>query len=214
MPISSNLDTVGSSDKITITSLTANALNVGILDGADFTFTKGAGFAEGTYVLFDANSAIAGSIGSAAVDLGPGYAGTLSIDSATNNVLLTVVPEPSTYMLMGLGLTLVLWRKTSDAGLGFNVGGSDPAMRIARTGEKKRAAAVLDECCGSTVSGSSPSAPRESQTLCRKVETMGFSRCSFRLACLRAESSVRKILTPATARWDTGLTPWSGLNNL
>ncbi|PTY00303.1 hypothetical protein DB345_01810 [Spartobacteria bacterium LR76] len=106
-----NLDTVGSSDKITITSLTANALNVGILDGADFTFTKGGGFGEGTYTLFNASSAIAGSIGTATVDLGGGYVGTLSIDNVNNDVLLTVVPEPSTYMLMGLGLTLLLWRK-------------------------------------------------------------------------------------------------------
>lgn len=105
-----NLDTVAASDKITLTSVTANALNVGTLDAADFTFTTGGGFGTGVYVLFDANSTIAGSIGTASVDFGGGITGTLSIDGVNNDVLLTVVPEPSTILLSGLGLAAMLWR--------------------------------------------------------------------------------------------------------
>lgn len=105
-----NLGSVVSSDKITLTSGTANALNVGTLDTTDFTFTTGVGFGAGTYVLFDANSAIAGSVGAGVYDFGGGVTGTLSIDSINNDVLLTVVPEPSTTLMMGVGLALVLWR--------------------------------------------------------------------------------------------------------
>ncbi len=105
-----NLGSVGSSDKVTLTTGTVNALNVGTLDTTDFTFTTGVGFGAGTYVLFDANSAIAGSIGTASVDFGGGITGTLSIDNINNDVLLTVVPEPASTLLVGVGLVLVLWR--------------------------------------------------------------------------------------------------------
>jgi autotransporter-associated beta strand protein len=106
-----NLNAVGNSDRITLTSGTAFALNVGTLDAADFTFTIGAGFGAGTYVLFDANSAIAGSIGDGFVDFGDGITGTLSIDNITNDVLLTVVPEPSAAVLVALGLAGVCARR-------------------------------------------------------------------------------------------------------
>lgn len=105
-----NLGSVAASDKITLTSGTALALNVGTLDTTDFTFTTGVGFGAGTYVLFDASSAIAGSVGTGVYDFGGGFTGTLSIDSLNNDVLLTVVPEPSTTLMMGMGLALVLWR--------------------------------------------------------------------------------------------------------
>jgi autotransporter-associated beta strand protein len=99
-----NLDTVVSSDKITLTSGTALALNVGTLDVTDFTFTTTGNFTTGTYVLFDANSTINGSIGAAdTYDFGGGITGTLSIDSVNNDVLLTVVPEPSVAALTLLG---------------------------------------------------------------------------------------------------------------
>jgi autotransporter-associated beta strand protein len=108
-----NLNAVSNSDSITLTSGTDFALNVGTLDAADFTFTIGAGFGAGTYVLFDANSAIAGTIGTAEVDFGGGFTGTLSIDTINNDVLLTVVPEPSVAMLAALGAAGLCWRRRS-----------------------------------------------------------------------------------------------------
>ncbi len=99
-----NLNGVESSDRITLTSLSEGALNVGVLDAEDFTFVLGAGFGAGIYVLFDASSTIAGSIGNAFVDFGGGITGTLSIDTVNHDVLLTVVPEPSAAMLAVLGL--------------------------------------------------------------------------------------------------------------
>lgn len=106
-----DLNTVGSSDKIILTSATVGALNVGLLEASDFTFTLGTGFGIGTYVLFDANSTIAGDLGTlTTIDFGGGLSGTLSIDSINNDVLLTVVPEPSITLLFGLGISLTLLR--------------------------------------------------------------------------------------------------------
>jgi fibronectin-binding autotransporter adhesin len=105
------LDTLASSDKITLTSGTDFALNVGTLDVSDFTFTTTGNFTTGAYVLFNANSAIAGSIGIAdTYDFGGGLTGTLSIDTINNDVLLTVVPEPSAALLGGFGVACLLWR--------------------------------------------------------------------------------------------------------
>lgn len=91
---------VSASDRIT---LTTGTLNVGTLDFSDFAFTALAGFGQGEYVLFDAASAIQGSIGTAAGTIN-GLTATLSIDSVNNNVLLTVVPEPGTAYLLTAGL--------------------------------------------------------------------------------------------------------------
>ncbi len=103
-----DLATVGTSDKIT---LTLGTLNLGTLDFADFAFNAMAGFGAGTYVLFDAASAITGSIGTAIGTIG-GLSSTLSIDSLNNNVLLTVVPEPSTWALLAFSLmTVALFRR-------------------------------------------------------------------------------------------------------
>lgn len=91
---------VSASDRITITTGT---LNVGTLDFADFAFGALGGFGQGEYVLFDAASAIQGSIGAASGTIN-GLTATLSIDNVNNNVLLTVVPEPGTTALMTAGL--------------------------------------------------------------------------------------------------------------
>jgi len=105
-----DLGAVGASDKIT---LTTGTLNVGTLDFADFTFTATTGFGDGTYVLFDAASAITGTIGTATGMIG-GKSATVSIDNLNNDVLLTVVPEPSTSLLIGsaaLGLVALARRR-------------------------------------------------------------------------------------------------------
>lgn len=105
-----DLGAVGASDKIV---LTLGTLNVGVLDFTDFTFNALAGFGAGQYVLFEASSAIAGSIGVAT--------GTINGQSATlafsgNNVVLNVaaIPEPSTVVMLLVGVL----------GLGFFARGS------------------------------------------------------------------------------------------
>lgn len=98
-----DLGSTGTSDMIT---LTTGVLNVGTLDFADFSFNTVAGFGAGTYVLFDAASAITGTIGTAIGTVG-GLSATLSIDGATNNVLLTVVPEPNTIALLAAGVGVI-----------------------------------------------------------------------------------------------------------
>lgn len=95
-----DLGATGASDKFVLSSGT---LNIGTLDFSDFAFNIVGGFVGGTFVLFDANSAILGSIGTDSGTIG-GLAATLSI--VGNDVVLNVaaVPEPSTYALVFGGL--------------------------------------------------------------------------------------------------------------
>ena len=91
-------------DQILLTSGTLN-IGTGILEASDFSFTTLAGFGSGVYVLFDAASAISGSLGAnTTVDLGSGYTGTLSLADSNTNLILTVVPEPQTATLLCLAL--------------------------------------------------------------------------------------------------------------
>lgn len=93
-----DLSTINASDKIT---LTLGTLNIGTLDFADFAFTALSGFGAGTYTLFDAASAITGTLGTTTGTIN-GLTATLSIDNINNNILLTVVPEPSAIGLLAL----------------------------------------------------------------------------------------------------------------
>ena len=89
-------------------SMAGDALNIGTLNFADFTFSAETGFGGGIYTLFDAAS-ITGSLGTTdgMID---GLESTLSISD--NDVLLTVtaasstgvIPEPSTLAIWALGL--------------------------------------------------------------------------------------------------------------
>jgi autotransporter-associated beta strand protein len=66
---------------------------------SDFNFNPLAGFVQGTYTLIDAAS-VSGSLGtntSGAID---GLWSTLSVSTSTGNLILTVVPEPSTLALL------------------------------------------------------------------------------------------------------------------
>lgn len=90
---------VGTSDKIVLTSATASALNIGsgVLNFNDFTFNTLGGFGAGVYTLIDANSSIAGTLGSNLTGTIGGLSSELSISG--NDLILTVtsIPEPSTY---------------------------------------------------------------------------------------------------------------------
>jgi autotransporter-associated beta strand protein len=94
-----------SSDKVTLASGSLS-LGAGQLGFNDFTFSDSGGLAAGVYTLFDANSAFLGSLDAANLSgtLPGGLTGTLTIDTAGNNLNLNVVPEPGTLGLALLGL--------------------------------------------------------------------------------------------------------------
>ncbi|PTY00232.1 hypothetical protein DB345_01420 [Spartobacteria bacterium LR76] len=107
--LGSNLTPGSTYDQILLTSGTLD-IGTGLLEATDFDFTTLAGFGTGVYVLFDADSAISGSLGAnTTVDLGNGYTGTLSLADSNTNLILTVVPEPQTATLLclALGMTFV-----------------------------------------------------------------------------------------------------------
>jgi len=89
-------------------SLTSGALTIGsaLLEFDDFDFNAVAGFGAGTYTLISTTQAISGSLGSNLSGTVSGMNATLSISG--NNVILTVVPEPTTAVLLGTGLMTVL----------------------------------------------------------------------------------------------------------
>jgi autotransporter-associated beta strand protein len=75
---------------------------------ADFNFTPLAGFGPGTYPLIDAGS-ISGTLGATTLGTIDGYPATLAI-SGNDLVVKVVVPEPSTFVLLGVGvLGLIGW---------------------------------------------------------------------------------------------------------
>ncbi len=101
------LDTVGASDKLTLTSGT---LNIGTLNSSEFAFALGGGFGTGTYTLFDT----AGTITSVSLDtvtfaLNGSFNGNLQFANSNQDIQLVVsaVPEPATWGLLALSLTFV-----------------------------------------------------------------------------------------------------------
>ncbi|HRJ70568.1 MAG TPA: autotransporter-associated beta strand repeat-containing protein [Terrimicrobiaceae bacterium] len=83
------------------------AIGSGLLSFADFAFTAGTGFGNGTYVLFDNANSISGTLaGSGLSGTVGGLSSTLSLSG--NDLILTVVPEPSVCVLVGAGLGLIL----------------------------------------------------------------------------------------------------------
>ena len=105
-----DLGTLGSSDEILMTGCT---LNLNGQQFSDFDFNTLAGFGQGTYVLIDAG-AITGSLGDDCSGTIDGLQATLLISG--NDLLLTVVPEPSTLALVVagvLGLLVLCWRRAA-----------------------------------------------------------------------------------------------------
>jgi hypothetical protein len=85
-----DLSAIGASDLI---SMPASTLTLGgTLQFADFTFNPLDGFGPGTYVLIDAGS-VSGGLGEWPSGTIGSYAAEISISG--NDVVLTVVPEPS-----------------------------------------------------------------------------------------------------------------------
>jgi formylglycine-generating enzyme required for sulfatase activity len=96
------LDTPLTSDEVLMSggSLALNGQEFG-----DFNFTPLAGFGPGTYDLIDAGS-ITGSLGSGTSGTIGGYQANLAVQG--NDVVLNVVPEPSTLVLMAVGAVTLL----------------------------------------------------------------------------------------------------------
>lgn len=93
------------SDKVAVTAGTL-ALNSQEFD--DFTFNTLAGFAPGTYTLFE-SVATTGSLGSNLTGKVGGYDASLKLDG--NNIVLNVVPEPATMCLLALGSVAAIVRR-------------------------------------------------------------------------------------------------------
>ena len=92
-------------DQIRVTNGGLN-IGTGLLNFNDFSFTTLAGFDVGTYTLFDltGSASISGTLGGSLVGtVSPGYQGTLY--QSGNNILMDVIPEPSTALLAISGFT-------------------------------------------------------------------------------------------------------------
>jgi len=110
------LGATGINDSFQLTNA-SGSLNIGsgTLNWDDFSFSTLAGFTGvGTYTLFDTGAAIVGTLGSTLSGAIGGSTGTLSILNG-QDLILTVVPEPSTWALLTTGLvaTILLRRRRS-----------------------------------------------------------------------------------------------------
>ena len=102
------------SDQVVINSGT---LDIGTLDFSDFEFTATSLGVGVIYTLFDASTDIAGSIGTAGGSIGV-FAAKLSVDDATDNVLLTVTGVAGDYSGNGVvdAADYTVWRDHLDQG--------------------------------------------------------------------------------------------------
>ena len=97
------------SDQVTI-SAGKLELGSGLVNFDDFTFTPGAGFAAGSYTLFS-SATLLGSLGSSTSGTVGGLPASLQVSG--NNVLLSVVPEPSmtAALLAAAGMSVLMLRR-------------------------------------------------------------------------------------------------------
>lgn len=89
-------------------------IGTGLLEFSDFSFTASDGFGVGEYVLFQTGNNIVGSFGGDVTGFVGGFASELKFSG--NNLILEVVPEPSSILMMLLGGLLLgagAWRTRS-----------------------------------------------------------------------------------------------------
>ena len=99
-----------SSDLISLLNLATLNLGSGTLGLNDFTFSDSGGFNEGIYNLISGASSYSGTLDSGNLTgTVLGKDGTLSMSG--NNLILTVVPEPSAALLGSLGVLALLRRR-------------------------------------------------------------------------------------------------------
>lgn len=95
----------------------ASTLNIGtsLLEFDDFAFTPGSGFAPGIYTLFDTSNAITGILGSNLSGMIGGFNASISM-VGSQDLILTVVPEPGTWALLAVGfITLIVMNRRRKA---------------------------------------------------------------------------------------------------
>ena len=99
------------SDQITLTIGTLS-IGTGTLGFSDFAFSNSGGLAAGEYTLFDSTTDIIGSLdaGDLTGTIGA-FSATLGFGDTDNDIVLTVVPEPSSVALLGLGVFGLMRRR-------------------------------------------------------------------------------------------------------
>ena len=105
------------SDRVQLTTGTLT-IGAGVLGIDDFLFTISGTLAQGDYVLFDTTLPITGTLGANVTGtLAAGLSGTIQFADGTNDLILHVIPEPTTTsaLLGGLGLLLAGRRRRRDA---------------------------------------------------------------------------------------------------
>lgn len=99
----------------TVRSLSTLNIGNGVLNLSDFDFTTGSTFGAGTYVLFESDQSIVGTLGSGVTGALASYATKLSISSDGRSILLVVVPEPtSLVVLLSTLFGMLVRRPTSE----------------------------------------------------------------------------------------------------
>jgi hypothetical protein len=107
-------------DLVLLTNNAVLKIGSGVLNFDDFTFTPVNGFGLGTYTLFDTAQTIVGSLGTGASLWGRvgGNPAVLTLSGDGTDLLLNVVPEPSTLALLGFGFAGLLgWHRRRRSGL-------------------------------------------------------------------------------------------------
>jgi hypothetical protein len=103
---------LGALDGSDLISMPSSTLTLSGQQFADFTFTPLSGFGPGTYTLIDARGT-SGGLGLITTGTINGLSATLAVDTVHNDLVLNVVPEPSTLALIAvaaLGPVLLSWR--------------------------------------------------------------------------------------------------------
>jgi autotransporter-associated beta strand protein len=100
------------SDQIAVASGTLN-IGSGVLNFDDFVFSDAGGFGAGTYTLVDTSAAVSGTLGTNLSGTISGLSATVSLSGDSQDVILTVVPEPGSALLLlgGLGTLLGIRRR-------------------------------------------------------------------------------------------------------
>lgn len=105
-----DLDTPGSSDLLGVNGTID--IGSGLLDLTSFAFATAGGFGAGTYTLFQSDDLLLGSLGTNLTGTLSGYDVTLGFSDDGTDLVLTAIPEPASALLGGLGMLLLLRRRS------------------------------------------------------------------------------------------------------
>jgi autotransporter-associated beta strand protein len=86
----------------------------GVIGFSDFLFSDSGGLDKGTYTLFDTETAITGSLDGSDLSgwLTADFYGTMGFADGGKDLVLTVIPEPTSGMLLIIGAALALRRRS------------------------------------------------------------------------------------------------------